>query len=169
MLNKLKAKLRGYIHAEVLRAAKDLLSDDNFICIFSQMQQFVNAPDNMLASKVEALTDIDNLVSRFVNLGVPVKKEKIDANDFENWIRKYPEMSEHYDNYGDVKTEKLLEHYLTTRYLNIKGGIYIDIASATSPFAKVISKHTGCKGYSQDLVFEECHPSLKTTPGRQSK
>ena len=156
MFKLFKNKLRSRINVEVSRIVDERMNKDEFIAIFLQMQQFFNAPDDMLASKVEAKTDIHNLVERFENLGVTVKREIIDVDEFEKWIDTYPEMSKQYTNHGDVKIEKLLEHYRTTHYLNLEEAkTYIDVAAAASPFAGIISKYTNCKGYSQDLIFEQ--------------
>ena len=154
--SKVKSKLQNYIKSEIENEVQSQLLQKDFIQIFTQLQQFNSAPDEMLSSRVEALTDIKNLVDRFEQLGVKIVRERIDFDDFDLWIENYPEMREFYYHLGDVKIEKLLEHYLTTKYLNISGEVvYIDIAAASSPFAEIISKHVGCQAYSQDLIFDE--------------
>lgn len=156
MFKLFKNKIKRHIDAEISRVIEERMNNDEFITILLQMQQFYSAPDEMLSSKVEALTKVDNLVDRFGQLGVTVKKVTVDVNDFENWVKKYPEMHKQYSNHGDVKIEKLLEHYLTTHHLNLEGGgTYIDIAAASSPFAEIVQKTIGCKAYSQDLIFED--------------
>ncbi len=96
-----------------------------------------------------------SLKDRLLAAGIPVEELAIDIADFEHWLREFPDIKEFYSNIGNVAIEKCLEHYLTFRYLNIsKGDIYIDIASAGSPWARVLNTR-GIKSYDLDLV----HPS----------
>lgn len=129
----------------------DMTSPDAGI-IRKQLDEFKNAPDEMLSSKVEAKTSIANLIEQFENLGVNIVREKIDIADFKVWMDKFPELDNFYENSGDVKIEKILEHYLTTKYLNLSNGdVYIDIAACSSPFAEAIRKQ-GITAYEQDLI-----------------
>lgn len=154
---RIKKKIESYLYSKIGNVLNKKILQKDFINIFSQLQQFYNAPDEMLSSKVEARTVVTDIVERFEKNGAIIKREKIDADDFNRWISDNPEMSGHYNNQGDVKIEKLLEHYLTTHYLQITGRsiTYIDIAAASSPFASVVAKHTGCNALGQDLIFKD--------------
>ena len=67
----------------------------------------------------------------------------------------YSEIMNYYT--GDVKIEKPLEHYLTMKYLEIKSeDVFIDVAAASSPWAKLLRKKYGCRrAYRQDLIYED--------------
>jgi len=122
-----------------------------------QLQQFYNAPKEMLYSYVTKETIISDIVERFEKLGITVRREKICINEFEDWLKEYSELTAFYENWGDVKIEKLLEHYLTSKYLNVDSNmIYIDIAAASSPFSTILDRHLNGGGYyCLDLSFEK--------------
>jgi len=112
-----------------------------------QLQQFYNAPKDMLYSYVAKETIISDMVDRFEKLGIPVRKEKICINEFEDWLKEYSELTAFYENSGDVKIEKLLEHFLTSKYLDVGSNkVYIDIAAASSPFSNILNKQNGGGG-----------------------
>ena len=128
---------------------------DKRLIIADQMREFENASDDMLASNVEAQTDIVDLVSRLKELGIPVIEEIIDIDDFEKWGRVYLEIMNYYT--GDVKIQKALEHYITMKYLEVKReDVFIDVAAASSPWAQLLRKKYGIrKAYRQDLIYED--------------
>jgi SAM-dependent methyltransferase len=148
MLQYIKQRVRQYIDYTI-----DKKIDEKFP-IYQQIYEFRNAPDDMLSSKVEAKTIISNLAERLEAI-VTVTKTIIDISEFEVWLKEYPEVVSYYDKLGDVKIEKLLEHYLTSKHLDAGRGVYIDIAASGSPFSDAVGQHTGCKAYCQDLVFEK--------------
>ena len=116
----------------------------------------MNASDDFLASKVEEKTDINDLIKKIKDSKIPLKHKKIDINDFKDWCKEYYEIIDFYKNFGDVSIEKPLEHYITMKFLNLtKNDIFIDIASASSPWANILNNHLGNKAYSQDLVFKD--------------
>ena len=78
-----KAKIESLINQIVERKLDEEF--DNRLIIADQMREFENASDDMLASNVEAQTDIADLVSRLKRQGIPVIEEKIDIDDFEKW------------------------------------------------------------------------------------
>lgn len=122
---------------------------------FLNSKEFKNSPVEESASYLEKKTKIDNILDRFNRLGIPVKYCSIDINDFEVFINKFPKLIEFYSTWGDVKMEKLLEHYLTTKYLDLnKGDVLIDIAALTSPFINIVLPKFGVKGYKLDLVYK---------------
>ena len=150
MLKAIKQKLKCKLNKIFKMSADDCQQ------LKLQDHEFKNATDDFLASKVEASSDIKNLAQRFEKTGIKVEKQKINISRFENWMQDYPEVGNFYKNMGDVKIEKILEHYLTYHYLNIKNSNrYIDIASASSPFANIVQNHIGNICYRQDLVFKK--------------
>jgi hypothetical protein len=66
----------------------------------------------------------------------------------------FPETKRHYEHMGDLFIEKCLEHYLTFRYLDISvDDVYIDVASAGSPWARILNTKIGTKAYRLDLSY----------------
>jgi SAM-dependent methyltransferase len=126
--------------------------DADLRTVKKQLREFKNAPDEMLASKVEEKTNIANLIRRFEILEIPVEREEIDIADFKIWMNDFPEMCDFYKEHHDVKIEKLLEHYLTAKKLGLdKKDIYVDIAACNSPFSEVL-RARGINAYEQDLI-----------------
>ena len=88
--------------------------------------------------------------------GVLVESYYVDVTDFKRWCQaaNYP------DSYGrgiSVRTEKLLEHYLSLMLLPpiTPGSVIIDVACAGSPFAAAVQRMYDCTVYRQDLVYPE--------------
>jgi hypothetical protein len=96
-----------------------------------------------------------HLKDRLLATGVPVEEVDIDVNDFEKYLDSFPEINNFYKSLNDAHIEKCLEHYLAYRYLNItKDDLYIDIASAGSPWANILNRR-GIKSYRLDLCYPE--------------
>ncbi len=132
------------------------INRDSYAQIQSQLKEFKNALDDMLSSKVEANTDIGDLVYRFQELNIPIRAIKIDVKDVEKWLIEFSEIVDFYKGMGDVTIEKSLEHYLTMKHLNISHtDVYIDIAASASPFADILGKHLKNKTFKQDLVYKK--------------
>ena len=81
--NFVKSKMKWLVYPIVERILDEEF--DKRLIIADQMREFENASDDMLASNVEAQTDIADLVSRLKRQGIPVIEEKIDIDDFEKW------------------------------------------------------------------------------------
>ncbi len=154
MISKIKQKIKNFVDHKVNeKFEKDF---DKYFQISFQQREFENASDDYLASKVEALTNVKNLAERFQKNEIEVEEQQINIPDFEKWMQEYPEVVDFYKNMGNVKIEKILEHYITYKYLNIKNSkTYIDIAASTSPFANFVSEHIGNKSFRQDLVYKK--------------
>jgi hypothetical protein len=152
LLGKIKTKIEKIIDSRI----ENRIFSDSFLQILSQMQEFKTAPADMLASNIEAKTNISDCVTRFNNLGVDVEDVCINVKDFESWLTKYPEIFDHYINHSDVRIEKCLEHYLSMKHLGInEKDVFVDIAASGSPFANIISKKLKIDAYMQDLIYEE--------------
>lgn len=151
----IKQKLTSIINNVIDRKLDSEL--ERRLVIIEQINQFKSAEDNMLASHVESLTVIDDLVIRIEKLGISLVKEKINIEEFVKWINDFPEIIDHYKNLNDVKIQKSLEHFLTMKYLNISSkDVLIDIAAAGSPYANILkTKKVVNIAYIQDLVYKE--------------
>ena len=150
---KIKKKLETFVEGIV--TAKLDREFDTRLQIHKQMEEFKNTPPEMLASKIEAKTSIPGLIERFIKLGIPVREERIDIDDFITWRDKYREIIIFYSEFKEVKVEKTLEHYLTMKYLDIPSTkVLIDVAALNSPFTDVVSRHLAIQGYQLDLVYE---------------
>ncbi len=157
---KLKKKLESFV--ERIVAAKLDEEFDTRLQIHKQMEEFENAPPDMLASKIEAKTSIPGLIRRFIKLGIPVREERIDIDDFIEWRKKYSEIVVFYGDFKDVKVEKTLEHYLTMKYLDIHSKkVLIDVAASNSLFADIVPRHLNIKGYKLDLFYEPGFHGIK--------
>lgn len=121
--------------------------------IRKQIKGYAVAPDKDKASYWENKFDAQEFILRFENMGVSVEKIEIDIQDFESWMKMYPTLVGFYSKSGDVRIEKLLEHYLSWKYLNITAAdVVIDVAAAGSPFAKVL-RQKKIEAYRQDLSY----------------
>ena len=95
----------------------------------------------------------NTIIERLNANGITVDEVKIDLYDFESWLTKFHEIKKFYKKNDNVMIEKCLEHYLVFRYLKLdKTDIYIDIASAGSPWAQILN-NKGIKSYKLDLSF----------------
>jgi SAM-dependent methyltransferase len=153
----LKGKLKKKLESFVERIVTEKLDEefDTRLQIHKQMEEFENAPPEMLASKIESKTSIPGLIRQFIKLGIPVKEERIDIHDFIQWREKYKEIIIFYGDFKEVKVEKTLEHYLTMKYLDIYSKkVLIDVAASNSLFANIVSRHLNIKGYKLDIVYE---------------
>jgi len=96
-----------------------------------QMNEYINAPLEKLSSFVESKTDTLRLYKELQRININIIEEQINIENFKKWMGNFPRLMEYYSSQGDVKIEKLLEHFFVFEYLNLKmDDIYIDIASA---------------------------------------
>jgi len=80
--------------------------------------------------------------------GQPVMRIQIDAADFQSFKDGYK------DDRKGVNNQKLLEYYISWKYLAFKAeDIYIDIAAQNCPFAFFVHEKFGCEVYRQDLYY----------------
>jgi len=93
------------------------------------------------------------LKDKLASLDISVDEEQIDLNDFKNWLQVNPEIKKCYMGCKDVIIEKCLEHYLSTKYLDInQKDIYIDIAAAGSPWADILNQRN-IRSYRLDKAY----------------
>lgn len=118
-----------------------------------QLKEFENAPETERASFWEKKFNAQELVGRFLKLGIPVDEIEIDVKDFERWMKEYPSVVECYSGMGEARIEKILEHYLTLRYLDVRPtDVLIDVGAQASVFAQTL-RMKGMIAYRQDLRY----------------
>jgi hypothetical protein len=121
--------------------------------IQAQLQEFENSSESERASYWESKFDSDELQQRFHDAGITTEAREIDIQDFETWMEENPALVNFYQGMGDVRIEKILEHYLSLRCLGIREtDVIIDIAAAGSPFAPVL-RQKGMQAYRLDLTY----------------
>jgi len=84
------------------------------------------------------------------DLGFEVESLYVDLEDYKQYMASanYPDI------YGKFLPEKSLEHYVSLKLLEFcSGDIFIDVASAGSPFPAIVRKLFGCTVYKQDLAY----------------
>ncbi len=94
-----------------------------------------------------------DLRSRLAAAGVPVVDAPVDLAEFEDWLDRYAILGRFYRRFGEMRIEKCLEHYIVARELRLRrGDTYVDVASAGSPWARVL-RHRGVEAYRLDLIY----------------
>ena len=159
MIDMIKRKITRKISNIVRSAVRSEI--ENVLPIIPQLIEFQNSAKEDRQSFYDPTKDplrsigfYEDLKDRLMSTGIPMESVDIDILDFERWLHDFPEIKRFYENMGDVFIEKCLEHYLTFRHLNISSGdVYIDIASAGSPWAKILNAREGIKAYRLDLSF----------------
>lgn len=95
----------------------------------------------------------DGLRDRLRRAGVPVVDRRIELDAFSEWMKQFPVIDQFYRRFRDIWIEKCLEHYLVHRELGLfSGDIYIDVASAGSPWARTL-RRKGVSAYRLDLIY----------------
>lgn len=155
--NLIKSKTKSFFESRIKTLVESIVEKklDHELQVRSQLQDFYHATENEKASYWEQKFDPKEFCERFKKSGIEIEEIEIDIRDFEQWMGKYPSIVDTYKGYGDVRIEKILEHYLTIKYLDVKReDILIDIAAAGSNLAKVLRKK-GMKAYRQDLTYPD--------------
>jgi predicted O-methyltransferase YrrM len=149
---KIKKRLRNYIAATVHEVLQEDL--ESHLRIARQMEEFHSSTIERRASAIEAQTTISDLLKRINRLGIPLRTERIDVDDFENWRKGHSVLDDHYKGRGDTAVEKVLEHYLSMKHLPVaEGEVLIDMAAAGSKFADVLTKTSGRTCYKLDSAY----------------
>ena len=100
--------------------------------------------------------DYNKIINEFETNNIPVKKFHVNVDDFRKFKQKYQFSSDYIESHKDVFIEKALEHYLSHKFLMTRpGDIFIDVASADSPWADMLTEKEAIKAYSLDLCHEE--------------
>ena len=123
--------------------------------IAAQLRDYYRSPPEQKQSFHEKTRCPLELKKQLKTLGIPVHETAVDPADFQQWRKSFPFMEDFYQKLGDVFIEKLLEHYLTFKYLDIKpGDRFIDVAAAGSPFADGLAEN-GFDSYKLDIAYKE--------------
>ena len=156
MWHKLKQKVKKRLRDVIAAMVNEVLQEDleRHLQIAQQMEEFRSTPAAMLASAVEAQTTIPDLLKQINDGQIPLRLERIDRTDFENWRKKHALLDDQYKGNGDTAVEKVLEHYLSMKYLPVAAGeVVIDMAAAGSKFADLLTKKSGKTCYKLDLGY----------------
>ena len=103
--------------------------------------------------------DIDELSSierDLLALGVPVESYEPDPDQFQFFLQKqwFPTYY-HGGHEGGVWDEKLLEHWISSELLGLHefgpADIYVDVAAASSPWARILRDRLGINAFAIDL------------------
>jgi hypothetical protein len=149
--NQLRSRLDGLIGEMVDAKLEEKL--DSKLQIRKQLAEFEGSVEEDRGSYWMDKFDANELKDRFIASGMKVQEEKIDIDDFERWRKEFPEVGNYYKRMDNVFVEKVFEHYLTFKYLNIdKGEVLMDVGAADSPFPEILRKK-GYGAYRQDLIF----------------
>ena len=155
MIGEIKKSLINLLQWLLLPVVKPIVEKilDEELEVRFQLREYINTGEEKLASYWESQFNAEKFVERFAEAGLEVETIAISLEGFKQFLKTYPRLVEFYSSFGDVKIEKLLEHYLTLCYLPVKeSDILIDVASASSPFAEVL-RSSGTTAYQQDLVY----------------
>ena len=133
---------------------KGLLDTSGFaLHILSGLADFYLNP---FAKKQSSLpkSDYNRIKKDFEASGIEVVPYQIDINEFKAWLSK-ANFPQYYSNsYGDIFSEKALEHYVGSKLLDLhKGDILIDVAASSSPWHEISERMYGCTSYALDLAF----------------
>ena len=82
-------------------------------------------------------TDISFILGQLRKEGIPVESVMIDSTEYNDYVSKaqYPSHYYHGNPFWNF-SQKMLEHMLSLKYLDLRQeDVFIDIASARSPFA----------------------------------
>ena len=81
-------------------------------------------------------------------------ESQIDIDGFQQYLRDASYPQKYMDAFGELFTEKALEHYVSIELLGYeKDDISVDIAASSSPFADIVESLFGCVSYRQDLIY----------------
>lgn len=93
------------------------------------------------------------LRDRLSALGVRVDEARVEPGAFASWLDEFALLGRYYRLFGDIRVEKCLEHFLVGRELDLaRGDTYIDMASAGSPWARLL-RMRGVRAHRLDLIY----------------
>jgi hypothetical protein len=162
-MNNLILRIKNKIWLKISNLFRPAIKSEleNVLPIISQLFEFQTSSDTEKSGYYDHTKDSFKNIEYFRELkekltknSVIVEEADININDFEVWQNKFPEIVDHYNKpNSDVFIEKCLEHYLAYKYLNLSDkDIYIDVASAGSPWANILNTK-GIKSYRLDLCY----------------
>ena len=109
-------------------------------------------PKALKQSDIEPFIENEKIRQEFIDNGFEVIDYEIDKADFTQWIHEVNFPTEYSKAYGEVFTEKALEHYLSSKLLDLnETDVFIDVAAASSPWYDLAEKRYKCKSFAVDL------------------
>ena len=94
-----------------------------------------------------------DLRGRLESAGLRVTDAPVDIRGFDAWLDRCAVLDRYYRSHRDIHTEKCLEHYIVDCALRPRrGDTYVDVASAGSPWARVL-RLRGVEAYRLDLIY----------------
>jgi hypothetical protein len=118
-------------------------------------------PNALEQSEIEPFIDNEKIRQEFIDNGFEVVDYDIDKSDFTQWLNEVNFPTEYSEGYGEVFTEKVLEHYLSSKLLDLnENDVFIDVAAASSPWYDLAEKRYKCKNFAVDLHL----PPAKNDP-----
>jgi len=112
----------------------------------------------------EPQTNFNEILGR-LRSGFQFSEYEINEKDFSRFVNesKYPESYK--NRFGSYYMEKLLEHYLSLKLLNINSNdVLIDIAADQSFFAEYVHRTYNIEAYQQDLIYPKGITSSSSVP-----
>ena len=109
-------------------------------------------PKALKQSDIEPFIENEKIKKEFIDNGFEVIDYEIDKADFTQWLHEVNFPTEYSKAYGEVFTEKALEHYLSSKLLDLnETDVFIDVAAASSPWYDLAEKRYKCKSFAVDL------------------
>ena len=109
-------------------------------------------PNALKQSEIEPFIDNERIRQEFIDNGFEVVDCDIDKADFTHWLHEVNFPEEYSESYGEVFTEKALEHYLSSKLLDLnETDVFVDVAAASSPWYDLAEKRYKCKSFAVDL------------------
>ena len=102
----------------------------------------------------------DELVNSLRLHGIHVEDFTINTEEYKDYLKESNYPDTYFGGGKDEKrnfTEKTLEHYVSTKFMDLKDdSLFVDMAACDSPFYKIVKKKYNLKkSYQQDLIFEK--------------
>jgi len=126
----------------------------------SGMMDYYFNPNALKQGEIEPFIDNGKIRKEFIANGFEVMDYDIDKADFTQWLHEVKFSKEYSKSYGDFFTEKALEHYLSSKLLDLnENDVFVDVAAARSPWYDLAEKRYKCRSFAVDL-----HLSPKNDP-----
>jgi SAM-dependent methyltransferase len=99
--------------------------------------------------------NVPRLYDELTRIGIETGRLRVDKDAYLEYIEKAGYRTRYRDYYKTVFYEKTLEHFLCYTLLGLKeGDRFVDIASEHSPVPEIFERLTGCRSYSQDIMYK---------------
>ncbi len=101
-------------------------------------------------SLLKQYRDIESIKKQLSSVGFEVMDEKVDEQAFRDYCRNYEPVYDKIDYFkhrrNDYFYEKLMEHFLAIKYLDLsEDDIYVDIGAWGSPVADIVRDKFNCR------------------------